>query len=87
MTEGTLGYDVYLRRVVTKETSDVYLFHEKTLPLRDNEFVKPTFHALDRHLSTPETSTLCTLYHPCSGTRALEADHAARVTAVAGRCV
>ena len=30
-------------------TSDVYLFHEKTLPLRDNEFVKPTFHVPFTH--------------------------------------
>ena len=30
-------------------TSDVYLFHEKTLPSRDNEFVKPTFHVPFTH--------------------------------------
>ena len=29
-------------------------------------YLSRTFHPLDRNLSTPETSTLCTLYHHCS---------------------
>ena len=34
-------------------SSDVYLFHRKPPPLRNNEFVKPTLTYLSRTVQTP----------------------------------